>query len=295
MEELAPGIFAETDFIGVNVGAISTSKGMVAVDAPSFPRDARSWALTLHRTNHFAVSATVLTDFHGDRTLNTRWLNAAIITHKLTAERLYSYDKRYPGYLLESLSQRHPDRGRELSNSPVERPDISFDGKLTLFKGGKVLELTAVPGPTPSNIWVFVPEANVLFVGDTLMVGTHPLITEGSSAQWLESLDKLEVLSPKIMAIVPGRGPVCDGSAVGPVREYISQMRHTMQQHIEAGKTQEETAVYIPEFLAAFPTNDLPLDWLKHQIKTSLDHIYLELKLSASDEPLNNRSLINET
>ena len=44
MEELAPGIYAETDFIGVNVGAIATSKGLVAVDVPSFPRDARSWA-----------------------------------------------------------------------------------------------------------------------------------------------------------------------------------------------------------------------------------------------------------
>jgi glyoxylase-like metal-dependent hydrolase (beta-lactamase superfamily II) len=284
MEELAPGIFAETDFIGVNVGAISTHKGIVAVDAPSFPRDARSWALTLHRTNHFAVLTTVLTDFHGDRTLNTRWLNAPITTHKLTAERLFSYDKRFPGYLLESLSQRHPNRGRELSNSPVEKPAVSFDGKFTLFKGGRQIELTAVPGPTPSNIWVFVPEANILFVGDTLMVDTHPIITEGNSAQWLESLDKLEALAPKLMAIVPGRGPICDGSAIAPIRDYLVQMRQTIQEHIDAGKTQEETAVYVPEFLSAFPANDLTLDWLKRQIRTSLAHVYLELKLGDSVE-----------
>ena len=284
MEELAPGIFAETDFIGVNVGAISTSKGIVAIDAPSFPRDARSWALTLHRTNHFAVLTTLLTDFHGDRTLNTRWLNAPITAHTLTAERLISYDKRFPGYLLESLSQRHPDRGRELSNSPVERPDVSFDGKLTLHKGGKQIDLTGVPGPTPSNIWVSIPEANILFVGDTLMVDTHPLLSEGNSAQWLASLDKLEALAPKLMAIVPGRGPVCDGSAINPIRDYLTHMRQTMQQHIAAGKTQDETAVYIPEFLAAFPINDLPLDWLKRQIKSSLDHVYLELKLGNSSK-----------
>jgi glyoxylase-like metal-dependent hydrolase (beta-lactamase superfamily II) len=284
MEELAPGIFAETDFIGVNVGAILTSKGMVAIDVPSFPRDARSWALTLHRTHHFAVLTTILTDFHGDRTLNTRWLNAPITTHRLTAERLISYDKRFPGYLLESLSQRHPDRGRELSNSPVERPTISFDGNMTLFKGGKRIDLTAVPGPTPSNIWVSVPDANILFVGDTLMVDTHPILTEGNSGQWLESLDKLEAMAPKLLAIVPGRGPVCDGSAIAPVREYIRHMRETILNHIAAGKTLEETAVYIPEFLAAFPTNDLPIDWLKRQIKSSLDHVYLELKLRNTTE-----------
>ncbi|PID87131.1 MAG: hypothetical protein CSB13_00975 [Chloroflexi bacterium] len=279
MEELAPGIFAETDFVGVNVGAISTSKGIIAIDVPSFPRDARSWALTLHRTNHYAVSTIILTDFHGDRTLNTRWLNAAILTHQLTSERLVSYDKRFPGSLLESLSQRYPNRGRELSNSPVERPTMSFDGELTLYKGGRQLELTAVPGPTPSNIWIHIPEANILFVGDTLMVNTHPLLTEGNSGQWLASLDILEAMAPKLMAIVPGRGPICDGSAIEPIREYLLKMRHVIQQHIDQNKPQEETAVYIPEFLSAFPTNDLPLDWLKRQIKSTLDHVYLELKL----------------
>lgn len=284
MEELAPGIFVETDFIGVNVGAILTSKGMVAVDVPSFPRDARSWALTLHRTHHFAVLTTLLTDFHGDRTLNTRWLNAPITTHRLTAERLISYDKRFPGYLLESLSQRHPDRGRELSNSPVERPSVSFDGNMTLYKGGKRIDLTAVPGPTPSNIWVSIPDANILFVGDTLMVDTHPILTEGNSAQWLESLDKLEAMAPKLLAIVPGRGPICDGSAIAPVRNYICHMRETIEHHIDAGKPLEETAVYVPEFLSAFPINDLPLDWLKRQIKSSLEHVYLELKLGNTNE-----------
>jgi len=284
MEELAPGIFVDTNFIGVNVGAITTAKGLVAIDAPSFPRDARSWALTLHRTHHFAVLTTLLTDFHGDRILNTRWLNAPITTHKLTAEKLLSYDKRFPSYILESLSQRHPDRGRELSNSPVERPTMSFDGKLTLYKGGKQIELTAVPGPTPSNIWVSIPETNILFVGDTLMVNTHPILTEGNSAQWLESLDKLEALAPKLLAIVPGRGPVCDGSAIPPIRDYIRHMRETIHQHIIADKPQDETAVYIPEFLSAFPINDLPLDWLKRQIKSSLDHVYLELKLGETSE-----------
>mgnify|MGYP002713088177 CR=1 FL=1 len=282
MEELAPGIFAETDFVGVNVGAIATTKGIIAVDAPSFPRDARSWALTLHRMHHYAVHKTVLTDFHGDHILNTRWLNAPITTHQLTAERFYDYDKRFPGFLLESLSQRYPERGRELGNSPVERPTVSFTGKLTFFSGNNEIVLTAVPGPTPSNIWVHLPQANILFVGDTLMVDTHPLLTEGNSTQWIASLNKLEALAPNLLAIVPGRGPICDGAAIAPVRDYLSHMRETVQEHIDAGKTEEETAVYIPEFLAAFPTNDLPLNWLKRQIKSSLAQVYLELKLETS-------------
>jgi glyoxylase-like metal-dependent hydrolase (beta-lactamase superfamily II) len=280
MKELAPGILAETNFVGVNVGAISTKKGIIAIDAPSFPRDARSWAMTLHRTNHYAVLFTVLTDYHGDRTLNTRWLNAPAITHQFTAEKLYNYDKRYPPLLLESLTQRYPERGRELNSSPVERPVISFDKEFILFKGGKEVVLTAVPGPTPGNIWVYVPEAKLIFVGDTLTIGAHPLLSEANSAQWLASLERLAEMAPTLQAIVPGRGPICGGADIEPVRRYLLQMRETIARHIENGKPAEETAVYIPEFLACFPLNDTPLDWLKRQIKLSLDRVYVELKLN---------------
>jgi glyoxylase-like metal-dependent hydrolase (beta-lactamase superfamily II) len=235
--------------------------------------------MTLHRLNHFAVQFAVLTDFHGDRILNTRWLNAPAIAHVKTTERIYSYDKRYPAPLLESLSQRHPERSRELSNSPVDRPAISFSDQLFLFKGDKALELTAVPGPTSGSIWMYVPEDKILFVGDTLAVNTHPLLAEAHSAEWLASLDKLAEMAPGLKAIIPGRGPVCGGEAIEPVRQYIRAMRATINQHIAADKPQEETAVYIPEFLSAFPTNDTPPDWLKRQIKLSLDRVYTELKL----------------
>lgn len=282
MEKLAPGIFAETNFIGVNVGAVSTPQGIIALDAPSFPRDARSWAMTLHRTHHFAVIYTVLTDYQGERTLNTRWLNAPTIAHNITADQLHNYDKRYPALLLEGLSQRYPERSRELSSSPVERPVISFDETLILFKGGREVALTAVPGPTSANIWLHVPDANVLFVGDTLTVGSHPLLHQAHTAQWLASLDRLEALAPSLLTIVPGHGPLCDGAAIDPVRQYILAMRATIAQHIQEERAAEETAVYISEFLSYFPHNDAPLDWLKRQIKLSLDRVYVELKLEAA-------------
>lgn len=75
-ERTGKNIFVETHYAGVNVGAILTYKGLIAVDVPTFPREARDWAIRLHRLNQYPLQFVILTDYSGDRTLNTRWLSA---------------------------------------------------------------------------------------------------------------------------------------------------------------------------------------------------------------------------
>jgi hypothetical protein len=56
-------------------------------------------------------------------------------------------------------------------------------------------------------------------------------------------------------------------------------MRNRLQAHINNGRPREETAVYVPEFMALFPQQMLPDSWLQQQIKRTLDHIYDEIQL----------------
>jgi len=286
MNELAKNIFVETNYIGVNVGAILTYKGPIAIDVPTFPRDARDWAMRLHRLNQYPLQFVVLTDYNGDRTLNTRWLSAPTITHQQTAVRLNSYDKRYPLAFSESLNARYPDRGREFNSTPVERPAISFGEKLALFKGNREICLIAASGPTTGNIWVYVPDTAVLFTGDTLVVDTHPLLSDGSCSQWLQSLDLLAHWPDPIEAIVPGRGPICDQRAIQPIYTFLQQMQERARQHWQNQLPREELAQYIPEFIDQFPLGLLPADWVKRQIKQSLERVYDEIKLGYADPAL---------
>ena len=112
MQEIANGIFIETEYEGVNVGAIVTSEGLVCIDTPSYPRDARDWIMGLERLHAKPIRFLILTDAHGDRILNTRWFNASIIAQQAVAEKLLGYEKRYPQSFIESLSQRDPKHGR---------------------------------------------------------------------------------------------------------------------------------------------------------------------------------------
>jgi glyoxylase-like metal-dependent hydrolase (beta-lactamase superfamily II) len=280
MEQLAKGIYVETAYAGVNVGAILTQKGIIAVDTPSYPRYAREWAARLHRLSHYPVQFVVLTDCHGDRILNTRWFHAPIVAHQATSERLNSYDKRYPQPLLESLVARNPDSGRELNMNPVERPSLSFSQDMSLCKGEHEIILVAAQGPTAGNLWLYLPNEAILFAGDTVVVDTHPLLAEANSQEWLATLERLQSWPEEITTIVPGRGPLCDKSAIQPIRDYIQRMRQRVGQHVAEKRPREETTIYIPEFLAMFPLYTLPPEWMRRQIKLSLDRIYDEIKLA---------------
>jgi glyoxylase-like metal-dependent hydrolase (beta-lactamase superfamily II) len=284
MEQLAENIYVETEYDGVNVGAVVTRQGIIAIDVPSYPRQARNWAMQLHALHHSSVQFIILTDYHGDRILNTRWLHAPIIAHQATTEKLNSYDKRYPVALLDSLIMRSPDKGRELSNSPVERTTLSFSQNLYIRKENLELVLMAAPGPTLGNIWVYVPQSGILFTGDTVTIDIPPLLSEGSSQEWLNTIKRLQQWPQEINAIVPGRGRICQREAIEPIRHYWEHVQMRIRQHIDAGRTREETAVYIPELIDLFPQTSLPTEWLQAQIKRGLDRVYDEIQLAENGE-----------
>ncbi|HRQ41163.1 MAG TPA: MBL fold metallo-hydrolase [Chloroflexota bacterium] len=280
MEQIAENIYIETAYEGVNVGAVITGQGIIAIDAPTYPRQARDWAMRLQTLSPRPVIFTILTDYHSDRILNARWLNAPIITHRVTAEKLDNYIKRYPANLLENMAARNPYRSREAMSGTVEKAAVSFTKSFHLHNGGVHLQLLAAPGPTSGNLWVHLPAKGILFTGDTFTTGQHPLLLEPVSHQWLQTLQRLDNWPHTLHAIVPGRGDLQTENSTAPICNYLQQMQAQVKSHVMEGKTREETAVYIPEFLELFPTDNLPLDWLRQQIKCSLDHIYDEIQLA---------------
>lgn len=280
MDQIANNIFAETRYEGVNVGAVITSAGLVAIDAPSYARQARDWALRLSAMHPKPLQNLILTDYHGDRILNSRWFNAPIITHTQTAQKLAAYDRRYPAKLLESLSARNIEKGRELSSSPVVFPAMSFSHTFHFFVGEYEIHLISAPGPASGNIWVFIPKARVVFVGDTLTTTMPPLIYDGCSEEWLKSLSLLKSWLDKVDVVVPGRGEISMDTAVSidALCHYLQLMRKRMQKLIDEERPYAETATYITEFLNLYPNHNLPIQWLRDKIHHTLNQVYHEIK-----------------
>jgi glyoxylase-like metal-dependent hydrolase (beta-lactamase superfamily II) len=285
MQEIASGVFIETAYEGVNVAAILTDEGLVAIDAPSYPRDAHDWVNRLNRLHGRGVRYLLLTDYHGDRILNTRWFGVPIIASQATAERLDDYDRRYPQSLLESLSQRNPLLGRELTSGPVDRAAISFAGDISLHNGRDLIRIRSRPGPSAGTAWVHWPEAGILFTGDSVVSGTHPPLSDLLLAPWLASLQALKGDRRESPLIVPGRGEPGGPELAQAMIAYLELMSAVVEQHIAAGGSRQELAGRAPEILDYFPTPEDGPEWYKREVVLGLQRVYDQL-VTADGLPL---------
>ncbi len=277
MIEIGDGIFVETGFDGVNVAAIVTREGIVCIDAPSYPRDARDWVIQLERVHAQPIRLLILTDCHGDRILNTRWFHAPILAQRSVAEQLNSYEKRYPQYLLDSLYRRNPTRSRELPHSPVQRPSLSFTNELSLLIPPYSINLSHRPGPTAANTWITIPEEGILFVGDSVVSGTMPILAEMRWHDWMDSLNQLESTRDAYKVVVPGRGDIANVNAYRDMIAYLQTIERTVLIHAEEELSLADLTIKAHDLVATFPTDNLPVDWMTDEIARGLEQAYEQL------------------
>jgi len=99
-------------------------------------------------------------------------------------------------------------------------PTRTFDGRLDLEVGGRVVELIEVgPAHTGGDVIAHVPDARTVFTGDILFVGGTPIVWAGPLSNWIAACDLM--LGMDIETVVPGHGPVTDKTGVVAVRDYL--------------------------------------------------------------------------
>lgn len=283
MVEITRHVFVETQYAEVNVGAVVTPSGVICIDTPSYALDARDWAGRMHRLSPYPVQQLFLTDASGDRILNTRWLNAPMTMHRTAAMATQEYDRKYAQTMVESLTIRNPQRGRELNNMQIEHPTLNFTGEIILHKYGLPIKLRHAGGPTNGNCWVIFPEQAVMFVGDTLIANRHPHLLAPAGEAWLSSLAELKELA-STYAIVGGRGELLEedalGEAITKMVDYLTQMRDLVAEVATtetAFSNRELVRDYVTHFLPLYPLDDCPESWVRDQIQLSLGYTFDEL------------------
>lgn len=94
--------------------------------------------------------------------------------------------------------------------------------------------LTAVhtPGHASNHLCFLLNEERLLFSGDHIMQGSTVVIRppDGDMAVYLESLEKLKTIKPRLRAIAPGHGHLIE-DPMRVVDEYIAH-RHAREQQI---------------------------------------------------------------
>jgi glyoxylase-like metal-dependent hydrolase (beta-lactamase superfamily II) len=125
---------------------------------------------------------------------------------------------------------------------PTAVPDITFEKRLDLNLGGKLVELRYLgKNHSDNSIVMRFPEESVLFAVDFIPVKTvaYRDLNDAYLKGWIKSLRKVEHMDFEILA--PGHGKLGDKSDVTLFRNYFSDLYDQVLAAARARKSLEET------------------------------------------------------
>ncbi|HLZ60053.1 MAG TPA: MBL fold metallo-hydrolase [Ktedonosporobacter sp.] len=226
------------------------------------------------------ISTVVNTHANGDHCFGNQLVSDALIissaqtAQEMTAEgaspaTFAALCRQSPQLGLCGVFLKHAFGSFDFEDITLTLPQKTFEGELTLKVGEKEVQLIEVgPAHTRGDTLVYVPEDRVIFTGDIIFIGSHPIIWAGPISNWLRACDR--ILSLDVETIVPGHGPITDKKGVIEIKGYLEYVFDQARQRYEAGMSALDAA------------QDIPLDryasWMDgERIVVNVASIYQEL------------------
>ncbi len=239
-KKLAPGVYALLSGRPAvdNSGFIVGRDGVLVIDAHINGAMARQIQAAVRAVTDKPILYLVNTNFHGDHTFGNYAFPAttAIVAHRLTAQRIRDIEHEKDLML------------RTVGNDPsvfadvrLRLPDVTFDDRMTIDLGGRVVELHHFGhGNTPGDTVVYVPGAKVAWTGNLVVgEGTIPPIFEGGARDYLATIARFaETLD--VRTIIPGHGAPTTGAILARYLGYLGELVVAVRRAAEAGWTVED-------------------------------------------------------
>jgi cyclase len=238
MEAIAKNVYIEDRFLGVTLGVISQPRGLVQIDAPPSPEDARSWRAALMGMGNGLERILINLDAHPDRTLGVRSMDCTVVAHEKTAQAFRNRPNTFKAQGDETGANWEAIPG--LGSVRWAPPEISFLEQLTLHWGDTRILLESHPGPTPGAIWVVLPDEKLVFVGDAVLKGQPPFLAHADLPAWIEALKILLEPQYKGFTLISGRGGVVTPQVVRNQIEVLKRIHDRLE---KMGKKKTTTVV----------------------------------------------------
>ena len=200
------------------------------------------------------IATVVNTHANGDHCYgNALVAGAAVVASQACAAEMAAL----PPAALAGLMKAAPDMGEagaflldifggfDFDGIELVAPNRTFTGGLDLTVGDRPVHLLEVgPAHTDGDVIVHVPDAGVVFTGDILFHGGHPIVWSGPIANWIAACDLLLGLEG-VTTVVPGHGPVTTLETVGRLKAYFEHLATEARARCDAGMSPLEAAADI--------------------------------------------------
>jgi len=234
MEKISDNVYVETGFDGCNVGFVVTEGGVVMIDTPQIPSDAMDWREVIKK--HGPVRYLINTEPHIDHFTGNTFFEGTIIGHEGTRAAILTASLEQ---LRERMKEIAPESLSLLEGYSFRPPDITLSERLTFYLGEHTFQLINMPGHTPFQTLVYIPEERVVFTSDNVIGQGHAFFPPGVLPyEWMDSLRRMQEL--KADTFVPGHGTICEPGYLTEMIAQIQDRLDTVKAAIDEGMSLEE-------------------------------------------------------
>lgn len=245
MKKIKAGVYIESSYPGVTVGAICLPQGTILIDAPLRPEDSQAWLSALEQEGATRPSILVNLDSHPDRSLGAQELRSPVMQHSSAAS-----ESRQRAAIFKSLKQENGSEWESLDGLGALRwrhAEILFEGQSRLRLGEGDVFLLDAPGPSPGSCWVDYRDAKVLFVGDCVSKNEAPFLADADFEAWQESLKRLLSKDFAGYRLIASRGGEVKAADIRAMQAFLRDVKRRLERlaarkapYADAGKLAEK-------------------------------------------------------
>jgi cyclase len=278
IREISPNVFIETDLHGANVAFIVTGEGVILIDTPMLPNQARFWLSEIKKRTDQEILYIINTDHHRAHVIGDQFFpTATVIAHEHAWKEMKSYGDSFRARLINMYRDRIPEAVAEWKQHlEIIKPEITFTGRTILYKGDKELHLIPVGGHTPATSVILLPNEKLLFTGDVVITDRPPFLSQGNTKEWLEALTYLRKLNYDVL--IPGHGEPTGKEATENMSNYLRMVRRQVRSAYHSGLPKAETARSLSHLIRYWPIPPEEKPKADRRFKSGLGRVWNEVK-----------------
>lgn len=268
----------KTDFHGANVGFVITGAGVILIDTPMLPSDARLWLEEIRRHTEQPILYIINTDHHRGHIIGNQYFPmATVIAHEFAWKNMKSYGDSFRTRLLNLYRNRMPEAAEEWKRHlKIVEPEITFSGRTFLYKGQKEIHLIPLGGHTPATTVVYLPDDRLLFAGDLVVTDRPPFLSQGDTKEWLQALTYLRKIRYDVL--IPGHGELSGKEATERMSEFLRTVRRQVRTSYRMGLSKADTARSLKHLIHHWPIPPFEKPKADRRFKSSLSRVWNEMR-----------------
>ena len=248
MRKIKSRVYSENRFIGVHLGMVTTSEGVLLIDCPLKVEDAKEWLSQVSEYGKPCYMA--LLDAYPDRVLGARIIDLPLIAQDQTLELIRDWADTFKGSL-------HPigadaDRLKRITGVQRAAPEVVFSDRMDIQLGDVTIHFVHRPGPQSGSIWVLLPKERVAFIGDTVVLDEPPYLGKAELARWLDSLDEIRGKTMADYTLLCAQGGPIKREDINAMARFLRKVEHRLEKLSDESRNKQHIETLATELLEDF-------------------------------------------